>query len=118
MAEEKKLTLEEVEKFEIKDIEELSDAQVEQLDGPMQAAIKAKIGMKNFRHLIMGEGRTKAKLAKAAAKKGLVIKNSDASQDIKVGIETEKKAPAKVNDVKPPAKKEEAPVKEEEKASE
>lgn len=103
MADEKKLTLEDVEKFDLKDIESLTDAQVEELDGPMQAAIKDKIGMNRFRDLIMGEGRTKARLRKAAEEKGISLKNAGGStQEIKAGIAEETKTP-------PPAKKDPDP---------
>lgn len=95
MAESNKLTLEDVEKFELDDIKKLTDAEVEQLDGEMQAAIKEKIGMANFRTYVMGEGRRKARIAAKALENGHVQRNAGTVQEIKAGIETEKAAPAK-----------------------
>lgn len=100
MAEPKKLTLEDVKKFELNDIKKLTDAEVEQLDGEMQAIIKEKIGMTNFRTYIMGEGRRKARVAAKALENGHVQRNAGMVQEIKAGIETEKATPAKK--VEPP----------------
>ena len=110
MAEPTNLTLEEVKGFDLEDVKKLTDEQVEQLDGPMQAAIKEKIGMANFRTYIMGEGRTKARVAEQAAKNGHVLRNAGTPQLIKVGTETEKEIPAKKVEA-PDSKKVEAPAK-------